>query len=31
MEDGLVHLQVRGENFELVRLNPYCDGRWSRT
>ena len=30
MEDGLVHIQQCGVQGSC-RLNPYCDGRWSRT
>ena len=32
VEDGLVLLLVTElKNVEMVSLNPYCSGRWSRT
>ena len=31
MEDGLVLVWGNWQKYLIVGLNPYCDGRWSRT
>ena len=31
MEDGLVHIANYSNNNYPYRLNPCCNGRWSRT
>ena len=31
MEDGLVHKNVADYRLQQGRLNPCCNGRWSRT
>ena len=31
MEDGLVHGKRKMLNISMKRLNPCCNGRWSRT
>ena len=31
MEDGLVHWHFAKYQWGLQRLNPCCNGRWSRT
>ncbi len=31
MEDGLVQVIATYDSIHISSLNPYCNGRWSRT